>query len=165
MEGRMERVQKKIDDSKAIKKFLAGYSVHPQQINHYLEEKKSSPLTQKRRLDTILSRPHMSLDGLMEILPEVKEGLSKYDHETIQLSEVELKYSGYILKEQELVDKMNRLESVKIKKDMQYNDLQSLSAEAREKLTSIQPATIGQASRISGVSPSDVSVLLVHMGR
>ena len=91
--------------------------------------------------------------------------LSKYDRETIQIAEVGMKYEGYIRKEQEMVEKMNRLEEVFLKEDFNYNALQSLSAEAREKLSKIKPRTIGQASRISGVSPSDVSVLLVHVGR
>ena len=99
------------------------------------------------------------------MLPEVKAHLAQYDEETINLAEVSLKYEGYIKREQEMVDKMNRLEQVKLTSTLNYHDLVSLSSEAREKLTEIKPKTIGQASRISGVSPSDVSVLLVHMGR
>jgi tRNA uridine 5-carboxymethylaminomethyl modification enzyme len=91
--------------------------------------------------------------------------LNNYDQESIQLAEVELKYAGYIKKEQEMVEKMNRLEAVKLRENFDYTSVVSLSSEAREKLNRIRPMTIGQASRISGVSPADISVLLVHMGR
>jgi tRNA uridine 5-carboxymethylaminomethyl modification enzyme len=87
------------------------------------------------------------------------------DSEAIELSEISMKYEGYISKEKEMVNKMNRLEDVRLKPDTDYNRLESLSLEAREKLNQVRPLTIGQASRISGISPSDVSVLLVHMGR
>ncbi len=165
MEDRISRVDHKNHSIKEIKKYLDKYSVSPDTINGYLQEQGSAPLKQKQKLNSILSRPHMSLMALMDILPEAKKGLSKYDTETLQIAEVELKYSGYIQKEQEMVDKMNRLETVKLKNDMDYHQILSLSAESREKLTQIRPATIGQASRISGVSPSDISVLLVHVGR
>ncbi len=165
MEDRITRVDQKNASIKEIKKYLEKYSVAPESINAYLQEQGSAPLKQKQKLNSILSRPHMSLHALMEVLQEVKQGLSNYDAETLQIAEVELKYSGYIQKEQEMVDKMNRLETVKLKNDMDYHKILSLSAESREKLTQIRPATIGQASRISGVSPSDISVLLVHVGR
>ncbi|NNE29256.1 MAG: tRNA uridine-5-carboxymethylaminomethyl(34) synthesis enzyme MnmG, partial [Saprospiraceae bacterium] len=98
-------------------------------------------------------------------LPRLKEALEPFGEESQTLAEINMKYSGYIKKEQEMVDKMNRLESVALKEDFNYHGLGGLSAEAREKLTQIKPRSIGQASRISGVSPADISVLLVHMGR
>jgi tRNA uridine 5-carboxymethylaminomethyl modification enzyme len=91
--------------------------------------------------------------------------LQPYDQEFIDLAEINMKYAGYIKKEQEMVDKMNRLESVKLREDLDYETLSSLSKEARQKLNQLKPMTIGQASRISGVSPADISVLLVHVGR
>jgi len=102
---------------------------------------------------------------LCKELPALQDFLKDFDQETQGLAEIDLKYEGYIRKEQEMVDKMNRLESVALKSDFDYNLLKGLSAEAREKLTQIKPMSIGQASRISGVSPADISVLLVHMGR
>jgi tRNA uridine 5-carboxymethylaminomethyl modification enzyme len=165
MDQRMERVNEKIENSKAINHFFAETSVSPDQINGYLESIASSPLNQKGKLINVLLRPGIDIKSLMEALPFAKEFLEKYDDETILLSEVALKYDGYIRKEQEMVNKMERLESVRLKEGFDYKSLVSLSLEAREKLTKMQPRTIGQASRISGVSPSDISVLLVHVGR
>ena len=165
MDDRMERVKQKLDNKKAIEKYFEKYSIDPDVINSRLSELGSSPIKQKVRLKSILSRPNISVPTLLEVLPEVKAHLAQYDEETINLAEVSLKYEGYIKREQEMVDKMNRLEQVKLTDTVNYHDLVSLSLEAREKLTEIKPKTIGQASRISGVSPSDVSVLLVHMGR
>jgi tRNA uridine 5-carboxymethylaminomethyl modification enzyme len=164
-EDRMVRVEKKINDSKEIEKFFMESSISPDQINGYLTSIDSSPLNQKVKLMGILLRPNINIQDIANAVPFVKEFISKYDDETLLLSEVGLKYEGYIKKEQELVEKMERLESVKIRSDFDYKSLVSLSAEAREKLSKMQPGTIGQASRISGVSPSDISILLVHMGR
>jgi len=134
-------------------------------VNTYLESKKSSVLKQRRKVHGVLIRPHISIKELQEVLPEVKEFLQAYPEEVVEVAEINMKYEGYIRKEQDMVDKMNRLESVKLKEDFDYQSISSLSSEAREKLTQLKPHTIGQASRISGVSPSDISVLLVHMGR
>ena len=98
-------------------------------------------------------------------LADVDEFLSQFDDESLTIAEISIKYEGYIRKEQEMVDKMDRLESVRLSDGFDYKAIKSLSIEAREKLNSIKPRTIGQASRISGVSPSDISVLLVHVGR
>ena len=130
-----------------------------------MDKQGSKALSQQVKLHSVLMRPNISLVDMRKELPELDTALNKYTAEVINLAEVGLKYEGYIRKEQEMVDKMNRLEEVIIKSSFDYDKLQSLSAEAREKLNKIQPRTIGQASRISGVSPSDVSVLLVHMGR
>ena len=99
------------------------------------------------------------------MLPDIDENLSHYDEESLTIAEISMKYEGYIKKEQEMVEKMDRLESVRLADHFDYKSLKSLSFEAREKLHQIRPRTIGQASRISGVSPSDISVLLVHVGR
>ncbi len=165
METRMRRVNDKLEKSKVINNFFADTSVSPDQINGFLESMNSSPLNQKVKLINVLLRPNISIKSLMEVLPFAKAFLSDFDDETIILSEVALKYDGYIKKEQELVNKMERLEAVRLKDGFDYKNLGSLSLEAREKLTKMQPRTIGQASRISGVSPSDISVLLVHVGR
>lgn len=165
MEDRMKRVEAKEDYVKSIDKFVRSASVTPDQLNGYLEDKNSATLTQKVKLHSVLMRPNVYLEELRPLIPNLEQELEKYDSETVNLAEVGLKYEGYIRREQEMVDKMNRLEQVIIKDGFEYDALQSLSAEAREKLNKILPRTIGQASRISGVSPSDVSVLLVHMGR
>ena len=110
-------------------------------------------------------RDSIKIDELQDILPEVKAFLKDYPEEVVEVAEINMKYEGYIRREQDMVDKMNRLESVKLKEDFDYHTISSLSSEAREKLSELKPHTIGQASRISGVSPADISVLLVHMGR
>ncbi len=165
LEERLEKIAKKENDAKAIKKYFENYSVEPREINGFFESIKSSPLNQKVKLKSVLGRPHVTLEALEDVLPKIKEYTSAFEKETVGLAEIDLKYEGYIRKEQEMVDKMNRLESVALKTDFDYHELKGLSAEAREKLTEIKPRSIGQASRISGVSPADISVLLVYMGR
>ncbi|AEE51065.1 tRNA uridine-5-carboxymethylaminomethyl(34) synthesis enzyme MnmG [Haliscomenobacter hydrossis] len=165
MEERMERVQVKEASAKAIERFLEEYSIAPEQINQYLESKESSATRQKVKLSTILLRPNINLDDLREVVPDLHQFLQAHTQECVELAEINMKYEGYIRKEQELVNKMNRLEEVKLWDTLDYHALPSLSKEAREKLTRMRPRTIGQASRISGISPSDISVLLVHMGR
>jgi tRNA uridine 5-carboxymethylaminomethyl modification enzyme len=162
---RMDALTKKLDEVELIEKFLLNKSMDPELINPYLKEKGSSELKQKIKLDRILSRPHISLDEICRAVPEVKADLAQFSDEQLELAEVNVKYAGYIGKEQEMVDKMNRLESLKLHDNMEYAGIKALSAEAREKLAALRPMTIGQASRISGVSPADISVLLVHMGR
>jgi len=165
MDDRMERVDAKLQNIEKIDTLVRNASVTPDQINTYLESINSAPLKQQVKLHSVLMRPRVNLTDLRSFVPELNQGLSIYDDEVINLAEVGLKYEGYIKKEQEMVDKMNRLEEVRLTESIDYAKIESLSAEAREKLAKIQPRTIGQASRISGVSPSDVSVLLVHMGR
>jgi len=165
LEDRLKKIAKKEADAKEIKKYFENYSVEPSEINGFFESIKSSPLNQKVKLKSVLGRPHVTLGALQDVLPKIKEYTSAFEAETVGLAEIDLKYEGYIRKEQEMVDKMNRLESVALKTDFDYHELKGLSAEAREKLTQIKPRSIGQASRISGVSPADISVLLVYMGR
>ncbi len=165
LEARMARVQEKQNASRQIETFLRDLSVSPDELNGYLERTGSAPLKQKVKLHGVLIRPKISLEDLRKALPQVDAFLESFDPESVELAEINMKYEGYIKREQEQVDKMNRLESVKLRGDLNYHALASLSAEAREKLSQLRPLTIGQASRISGVSPSDISVLLVHMGR
>ena len=165
MEDRMAVVKTKEQDVKDIHKFVSKLSVTPDEFNGYLSSIGSAPLNQKVKAQSILSRPHISLLNMQEVHEGLKQFLDTYSEETIHLAETTIKYEGYIKKEKEMVDKMNRLEEVFLKDDFDYHDLQALSSEAREKLTKIKPRTIGQASRISGVSPSDISVLLVKVGR
>lgn len=164
-EERMERVRAKEESAQAVERFLEEYSIAPEQINAYLESKESSPTRQKVKLASILLRPNINLDELRGVVPALDQFLQGRDQESVELAEINMKYEGYIRKEQELVDKMNRLEEMKLWESLDYHALPSLSKEAREKLSRMRPRTIGQASRISGISPSDISVLLVHMGR
>ena len=165
LESRMERVRRKEEAYKAIDRFFQQTSVEPGEVNHFLTAKGTATINQKVKLKGILLRPQIHLAKLREAVPAIDAFLHAYEKEFVDFAEVNMKYAGYIRKEQEMVEKMNRLEEVKIHTNFDYQKLNSLSAEAREKLQKIRPLTIGQASRISGVSPADISVLLVHMGR
>jgi tRNA uridine 5-carboxymethylaminomethyl modification enzyme len=165
MDARMERVNEKIKAVSEIKEHFTNESVSPDSIKDYLESIESAELKQKQKLSQVLSRPHVSILDLVKHLPELNKFIAKYDEESIESAEILMKYEGYIEREKDMVNKMTRLEDLKLKSEFDYMDLPSLSMEARHKLTKIKPKTIGQASRISGVSPSDISVLLIHVGR
>ncbi len=165
MDERLERVNAKIENAKVIERFFDDTSVDPDHINGFFKTIDSSPLKQKVKAKTVLSRPNIVMEDIRRELQGIDTFLSQYDDETVTVAEVSMKYEGYIRKEQEMVDKMDRLESLKLTDGFDYKAIKSLSIEAREKLNNIRPRTIGQASRISGVSPSDISVLLVHIGR
>jgi len=162
---RVARLNNKMKHIEKLRRFFEQYGVTPAQINTYLEEKGSAPLKQQVKLISILSRPGVSIEGLKNHIPELAQALDKLDREIVDTAEIDIKYEGYIVKEKEMAEKMNRLEDLRIYKDMDFSTLTALSAEAREKLSELRPRTIGQASRISGVSPADISVLLVHIGR
>ncbi len=165
MEERMARVAAKTKAIEDIRTFFSTTSISPDQVNGLLESKGSTPLRQGMKLQRILLRPGIGADDIRRALPFVDEFLSKIDQEFVESAEIGLKYEGYIAKEEEMVSRMNRLESVRLHENFDYHSLTALSAESREKLSRIKPVNIGQASRISGVSPSDISVLLVHLGR
>lgn len=165
LEERMERVSAKEQATAEIESHFRSESIPPDSMNNFLEQLGSAPLTQKVKLHSVLTRPQISMEALRQVLPELDHFLSTFDSESVNLAEVNMKYQGYIAREQEKVEKMSRLEAVRLSESFDYSTLQSLSSEAREKLNQIKPASIGQASRISGVSPADISVLLVHMGR
>jgi tRNA uridine 5-carboxymethylaminomethyl modification enzyme len=164
----MERVNKKIQGTNDFKKYLRSLGITPEEINPLLISKESSPINQQVKITSILTRPQIQLKEITEVLPELSNKCleMKRLHEDIPAqSEIQLKYEGYIDREEEMAAKLSRLENVKIPEDIDFRQLKSLSTEAVEKLTSISPRTIGQASRISGVSPSDISVLLIYLGR
>ncbi|MEZ5030382.1 MAG: tRNA uridine-5-carboxymethylaminomethyl(34) synthesis enzyme MnmG [Saprospiraceae bacterium] len=165
LDDRLARVREKIDSGSAIEKFVRELSVEPDQVNGFLATLDSAPITQKGKLHNILLRPHVSLSDLAVILPDLSAFLAPYDRELQEYAEITMKYEGYIQREQEMVDKMNRLEDMRLTDAFDYHQLTGLSLEAREKLSRQRPRTIGQASRISGVSPADISVLLIHAGR
>jgi tRNA uridine 5-carboxymethylaminomethyl modification enzyme len=164
-DDRLERVREKEAGIKDIRKKLEGISVAPDQLNGWLTSLGCSPLKQKVKALGVLLRPQVSLESLAEQVPALADLLTNFDGEIKGMAETNLKYEGYIDREQMMVDKMLRLEGIKLHESFDYGRLQSLSMEARQKLSQLKPRTIGQASRISGVSPSDVSVLLVHLGR
>ena len=165
MDQRLERVETKIQALTLIRKYFTETGVTPDAVNNYLSSIGTATLSQQVKLFGILARPQVNLAELQKAIPELDNFLSVFDQEIIELAEIDMKYEGYIQKEKDLVDKMSRLEDVKLLDSMNYLDIKSLSFEAREKLTKLRPRTIGQASRISGITPSDISVLLVHAGR
>ncbi len=165
LEQRIEKLNQKEENMKLIMKHFRDVSAIPDIINPLLERKSTSPIKQKIKWVNILVRPQVELEELIEADENLRNFLGQFPDDHIDSAVINLKYEGYIRKEQEMVDKMNRLESVKLKSDLNYDSMTSLSAEAREKLMQIKPRSIGQASRISGVSPSDISILLVHVGR
>lgn len=164
-ESRLEKVQRKLEDEGQIQTILQNNSAHPDVVNPYLESINTSTITQKVKYATLLLRPQVSIQNLSNAIPELQVQLSSFDLEALEQAEINLKYAGYLEKEKELVEKMQRLEQINISDSIDYETIVSLSAEAKEKLNRVKPQTLGQASRISGVSPSDLSVLLVHMGR
>ena len=163
---RIEQLEKKEIETAALIKFLKTQSIDPKDINPVLEKLGSAVLKQKVKIKAVLSRPHITLEDLL-VCKELKTYLAdkKCSTEAIEQAEIEIKYGGYLNKEKESVEKSLRLENIKISKDFVFDKLHSISTEGREKLSFIQPETIGQASRISGVSPSDINVLLVYLGR
>ncbi len=163
--SRMNRVEEKISAIEAIKKHFFQESISPVAINGFLAGKESAPIAQKMKLYNILSRPNIEIHELRTALPELDRFLSVFDTEFIEEASIQMKYDGYIAKEQVFVDKMKKVEEVLIKPDFDYDRVNSLSMEARQKLAKVRPRTLGQASRISGVTPSDISVLMVYMGR
>lgn len=165
-ETRMRRMEKKRDNSDAFLNFFRETSVSVAEANPVLEEKQSSPLTQPEKMFKLFSRPQIESEDILKF-EKVRDYIAQHnlDTEVIEQAEVQVKYSGYIEKEKTHADKLTRLEDVKIPEDFDYDKVKSLSYEAKEKMKKIRPVTISQASRISGVSPSDVSILLIHMGR
>jgi tRNA uridine 5-carboxymethylaminomethyl modification enzyme len=164
---RLERVNKKVQGVSELKKELRTVGVSPLIANEMLRDKGSSELTQQVKLGSLVVRPQLSIDDVLTLSSEVKKLANELDMDLgiVEQTEIQLKYEGYIEREEEMVKKLLRLENVKIPVDVDYRQIKSLSSESVEKLAAIQPVTIGQASRISGVSPSDITVLLIHLGR
>ncbi|GMN07883.1 tRNA uridine-5-carboxymethylaminomethyl(34) synthesis enzyme MnmG [Croceitalea sp. MTPC5] len=163
---RLERMEEKQKNSNRFIEFFRKTSFTPEEVNPILEEVSSSPVKQADKMFKVFSRPKITMEH-MRRLNAVSDFIAKneFDAEVLEQTEIQVKYSGYIAKEKTNADKLLRLENIKIPDDFDYRKLKSLSYEAREKLESIRPVTISQASRISGVSPADISVLLVFLGR
>ncbi|MCG9911343.1 MAG: tRNA uridine-5-carboxymethylaminomethyl(34) synthesis enzyme MnmG [Flavobacteriales bacterium] len=167
-EDRYKNMLNKKALSEELVKAVRNLSVEPSLINGYLVSVGSAEMKQKAKLDTLLSRPFVSLSDLLyfEEVNQITKHIQGYQRkEIIEQAEIFIKYEGYINREREMADKMNRLEDIPLKESFDYMSIGSLSMEARQKLSNIKPLTLGQASRISGVSPSDISVLMVHLGR
>jgi len=164
-EERMQRVIKKKGEVENIKQILKENSVDASEINEFLQSKESSTISEKQKLEKILLRPGVRINELAENLPLLKKALTAFDEESIEQAEIQVKYQVYIDKEKELVQKMSLLEDLPIPNQFDYAKISALGVEAREKLIKIRPQTLGQASRISGINPSDVQILMVFMGR
>ncbi|MDB5197724.1 MAG: tRNA uridine 5-carboxymethylaminomethyl modification protein, partial [Flaviaesturariibacter sp.] len=135
------------------------------EINEFFEGLGSASITEKQKLEKIILRPNVGLKAIMEAIPKVGEGLNAYSNESLEQAEIQTKYQVYINKEAELVQRMSQMENLAIPEHFDYQKIISLGVEAREKLNKIRPQTLGQASRISGINPSDVQILMVYMGR
>jgi len=162
---RMDRVRAKNQAVAEIEAFFRNASVSPEDVNPYLEGVETAPTIQKVKLHNIILRPQVSIPPLARAVPELSRFLSTHEPECVELAEINMKYEGYIRKEEEMVAKVSRLEDLRLNENFDYRAISALSIEARDKLSRLRPHTLGQASRISGVSPADVSVLLVHLGR
>jgi len=163
-EERLKKVEEKVAQGEELESFLRETSLKPGMINPILESIESNPVDQAYRAAQILTRPNMTIEKL-ENIEAIKEKASQYSNEVREQAEINIKYKGYIEKEKENVAKLNRLENIKIPDDFEYAKISSLSAEARQKMANVKPKTIAQAGRISGVSPADINVLLVYLGR
>lgn len=164
-EERLEKVNKKIEGGDELYKLLNETKVNPDEVNGYLAEKGSSEIRERISLYRLLKRPELNEKNIAEISPIYTEAKKGYPIEASEQAEIKVKYERYIEKEVELANKMDRLEELRINPEFNYHELQSLSIESRQKLSKIKPTTLGQASRVSGVSPADISVLLVKLGR
>ena len=164
-EERLSLTRAKEEHVSAIKQTINSIRLEPTEINGLLEAKQNALVSERTKAEKVLLRPDIGLKELMEIIPRLSEELSKYDALELEQAEIQIKYDTYIQKEQELVHKMSHLEELAIPESFNYDKIVSLGTEARQKLTKVRPATLGQASRISGVNPSDVQILMVHMGR
>ncbi len=166
-EKRYRKMEEKKSAVESLISFLRRESITPADLQEYFQKIDSTPLTQGRKLYDVLLRNKVTLQGLAEHLPGLQDYLNTNNcsEEIIEEAEIKIKYHGYIERERHIADKMVRLENISIRPDFDFNSLHSLSIEARQKLTRIKPSTIGQASRIPGVSPADINVLLVYFGR
>ena len=161
---RMDKLNEKLQKTQGAISFLKKESIEPEDINPLLINNNSSPIKQKNKLIRILSRPQIKLDDLMK-LKKIKNKMADFNEEALEQAEIQVKYDGYIQRERQTVLKTNKLEGIKIPQNFDYQKIHALSSESVEKLHKIKPETIGQATRISGVSPSDINILLVFMGR
>ncbi|MEO8147093.1 MAG: tRNA uridine-5-carboxymethylaminomethyl(34) synthesis enzyme MnmG [Bacteroidia bacterium] len=166
-QDRMDRVHEKQQKTNAIVRYFKEESIAPEETNKILVSRGTEPIRQKLKMFNLIQRPQLAFRDLEECNPRLQNFLMDIsaDREIIEQAEINMKYEGYIEKENEVVKKMNKLEDISLHKNFDYSRVNSLSVEARQKLTQIQPQTLGHASRISGVSPADISILMIYMGR
>jgi tRNA uridine 5-carboxymethylaminomethyl modification enzyme len=166
-EHRKAIFEEKMKAIQVVTDIVTNHSIYPDEINSWLKSLNTGELSQKTKTKQVLSRPQINLNDLISNSPSLKSKLEAYltNTDVLNAVEIDVKYEGYIVRERELVEKMNRLEYIKLGDSLDYNIIESLSLEARQKLSQIRPATLGQASRISGINPSDISVLMVYIGR
>jgi tRNA uridine 5-carboxymethylaminomethyl modification enzyme len=162
---RMDKVNQKKESIEKIKSILRELSIEPAEINKWFATINSSAINEKQKAQKVLLRPDVELHEFAEAIPKLKEALSLFDKESIDQASIQIKYEVYIEKEKELVQRMSQLEDLEIPESFDYRKIGSLGNEAREKLSKVKPRTLGQASRISGINPSDVQILMVYMGR
>ncbi|MDQ6610648.1 MAG: tRNA uridine-5-carboxymethylaminomethyl(34) synthesis enzyme MnmG, partial [Bacteroidota bacterium] len=162
---RMDQVLQKNNDVESIKEIFKNNSLEPTEINEFFTAVKSSTISEKQKLDKVLLRPNLGVYDLINHVPKVKNILTGFSNEAIEQAEIQTKYQVYIEKEKELVEKMRLMEDLEIPESFDYQRITSLGVEAKEKLIKRRPRTLGQASRISGINPTDVQILMVYMGR
>ena len=162
---RLEKVKQKVANADTLVKFTKAQGIEMSDVNETLENLGSSPLNQNVKIHSLIGRPHVGLQDIMKVSKPLAEATKDLDDQTIEQAEIKIKYESYFEKENEIVAKMLKMEDKEIKTDFDYNKISSISKEAREKLFKIKPRTLGQASRISGVSPSDISVLMVFINK
>jgi tRNA uridine 5-carboxymethylaminomethyl modification enzyme len=162
---RMDKVTDKRNGVEKVKEILANFNVEADEINPYFTEIQSTSITDKQRANKIILRPNVALTDMLGAVPRLAEQLKAYNRETIEQAEIQIKYERYIEKEHEIVAKMSQLENMLIPDNLDFDKVHALSSEALQKFKKIRPTTLGQASRISGVNPSDVQILMVYMGR
>jgi tRNA uridine 5-carboxymethylaminomethyl modification enzyme len=167
-EERVFHVEQKLAGKKTALKHIEKLSIEPETIRETLENRNSAPITQKVKLSSIISRPELRLSDFTPLYPSIAECLENIGDlrdEILEQAEIELKYSGYLAKERDMAEKMLRLEHIRFPERFDFSKITNISTEARQKLIAIQPETLGQASRISGVNPADISILLMYLGR
>jgi tRNA uridine 5-carboxymethylaminomethyl modification enzyme len=164
-DSRLKRMNEKVANAAQIIEELKKTKVSPDEINGYLEQIGATPIREKQPLAHLLKRPHIEMTQIKAMSKAMDDFLAKYDEESIEQAEIKVKYEDYIEKERLMVEKVNKLEDLQIHPNFDYDKVSALSFEGRQKLNKARPFTLGQASRISGVSPSDISVLVIHLGR
>ena len=164
-EERLKNINQKEADVNVIRQILKTEKVTPDLVNDFLLSKGSAAVKEKCSLETLLKRPDITLPELSQISSELENTLKKYNQEALEQSEIQIKYQSYIEKEEQLAAKIHLLENYQLNEKLNYDTIVSLSSEGKEKLKKIKPFTLGQASRISGVSPADISILMVYLGR
>jgi tRNA uridine 5-carboxymethylaminomethyl modification enzyme len=164
-DNRMEKVIDKKNDVEQLAGELAKIKVEPELINHELINLSTTTIREKVYATNLIRRPQLGIKDLKSVHPELKTLLDRYSTEVQEQVEIQIKYESYIDREKKLAEKIGNLDAYKIKSDFDYDRVKALSAEGREKLKKIKPETIGQASRISGVSPADISILTIYLGK